>query len=88
MIRLTGLVDLRPVHSLRGRSDIEEALDPVGKEDSDIDNDGDVDKSDEYLKNRRNAINQNIKENDGDHEDSRSYYECSKLYSSSRIKLS
>ena len=30
-----------------------EALDPVGKEDSDIDNDGDVDKSDAYLKNRR-----------------------------------
>ena len=30
-----------------------EGLDPVGKEDSDIDNDGDVDKSDAYLKNRR-----------------------------------
>ena len=30
-----------------------EALDPVGKEDADIDNDGDNDKSDEYLKNRR-----------------------------------
>ncbi|MFZ9354369.1 MAG: hypothetical protein ACO25L_06100, partial [Candidatus Nanopelagicales bacterium] len=30
-----------------------EALDPVGKEDNDIDNDGDVDKSDLYLKNRR-----------------------------------
>jgi hypothetical protein len=31
-------------------------LDPVGKEDKDIDNDGDVDSSDEYLKNRRDAI--------------------------------
>ena len=31
----------------------DEALDPVGKEDDDIDNDGDVDKSDAYLKNRR-----------------------------------
>ena len=31
-------------------------LDPVGKEDDDIDNDGDVDKSDSYLKNRRKAI--------------------------------
>ena len=30
-----------------------EALDPVGKEDSDIDNDGDSDKSDKYLLNRR-----------------------------------
>ena len=33
-----------------------EALDPVGKEDSDIDNDGDVDKSDKYLSKRRKAI--------------------------------
>jgi len=31
-------------------------LDPVGKEDDDVDNDGDVDDSDSYLKKRRNAI--------------------------------
>ena len=31
-------------------------LDKVGKEDADIDNDGDVDKSDSYLHNRRKAI--------------------------------
>ena len=31
-------------------------LDPVGKEDADIDNDGDVDKSDSYLHNRRKAV--------------------------------
>ena len=31
-------------------------LDPVGKEDDDVDNDGDVDSSDEYLKKRRAAI--------------------------------
>jgi len=31
-------------------------LDPVGKEDSDINNDGRVDKTDDYLKNRRNKI--------------------------------
>ena len=31
-------------------------LDPVGKEDGDIDNDGDKDKSDEYLMKRRNAV--------------------------------
>ena len=30
--------------------------DPVGKEDADIDNDGDTDKSDKYLHNRRKAI--------------------------------
>lgn len=33
-----------------------EALDPVGKEDSDIDNDGDVDKSDKYLQAKRDAV--------------------------------
>ena len=33
-----------------------EALDPVGKEDDDIDNDGDVDKSDKYLAKKRKAI--------------------------------
>ena len=32
---------------------VKESLDPVGKEDDDIDNDGDVDKSDSYLKHRR-----------------------------------
>ena len=31
-------------------------MDPVGKADADIDNDGDVDKSDKYLHNRRKAI--------------------------------
>ena len=41
--------------------DVEEKLDPVGKEDSDIDNDGDVDDSDEYLKKRRDAIGKAIK---------------------------
>ena len=39
-----------------------EALDPVGKEDDDIDNDGDVDKSDKYLKNRRDKISKAIDE--------------------------
>ena len=36
-------------------------LDPVGKSDADIDNDGDVDKSDKYLHNRRKAIGKAIK---------------------------
>lgn len=39
------------------RSQLEEKkMDPVGKADADIDNDGDVDASDEYLHNRRKAI--------------------------------
>ena len=33
-------------------------LDPVGKEDGDIDNDGDTDSSDAYLKNRRKKVGQ------------------------------
>jgi hypothetical protein len=37
-------------------------LDPVGKENDDIDNDGDVDKSDKYLHNRRKAIKKSMKE--------------------------
>jgi len=69
MIRLTGLVDLRPIHTLRGSADMDEALDPVGKEDKDVDNDGDTDASDKYLKKRRNAVSKNLDENDGtDHE--------------------
>ena len=44
-----------------------EGLDPVGKEDDDINNDGKVDKTDKYLAARRKAIAKNIKEGD-DHE--------------------
>jgi hypothetical protein len=38
-----------------------EAMDPVGKADADIDNDGDVDSSDEYLHKRRKAIGKAMK---------------------------
>ena len=41
--------------------EISEELDPVGKEDGDIDNDGDEDSSDEYLKNRRDVVSKAIK---------------------------
>ena len=41
--------------------EIDEAMDPVGKEDGDIDNDGDTDDSDRYLKKRRAAIAKAIK---------------------------
>ena len=37
-----------------------EALDPVGREDADIDNDGDTDKSDKYLHKRRKAVGKAI----------------------------
>lgn len=36
-------------------------MDPVGKADADIDNDGDVDDSDDYLKNRRKKIKASMK---------------------------
>lgn len=54
--------DMRPmvrsaVDIFRG---IDEKLDPVGKEDSDIDNDGDVDKTDDYLANKRKAVAKSI----------------------------
>ena len=39
-----------------------EALDPVGKEDADIDNDRDTDKTDKYLQTKRDAISKNINE--------------------------
>ena len=38
------------------RKQAEANLDPVGQADADIDNDGDVDKSDKYLHNRRKAV--------------------------------
>ena len=43
------------------KEDDGEGLDPVGKGDSDIDNDGDSDESDEYLKNRRKKVSKAIK---------------------------
>tara|TARA_R110000803_G_scaffold128268_2_gene195693 strand:- start:131 stop:874 length:744 start_codon:yes stop_codon:yes gene_type:complete len=41
---------------------LEAKLDPIGKEDDDINNDGKVDKTDKYLKKRRDTISKNIKE--------------------------
>jgi hypothetical protein len=38
--------------------EVEEGLDKVGQEDSDINNDGEVDSQDDYLKNRREKINE------------------------------
>lgn len=39
-----------------------EGMDPVGKEDEDIDNDGDSDESDKYLSNRREKIGKAMSE--------------------------
>lgn len=40
---------------------VDEVLDPVGKEDSDVNNDGKTNKSDDYLKNRRAAVSKAVK---------------------------
>tara|TARA_R110001592_G_scaffold283661_1_gene551624 strand:- start:3438 stop:4289 length:852 start_codon:yes stop_codon:yes gene_type:complete len=40
-----------------------EKLDPVGQEDDDINNDGKVDKTDKYLKNKRTAVSKAINKN-------------------------
>jgi hypothetical protein len=47
---------------LEGEAELGEALDPVGKEDDDINNDGKKDSSDEYLKKRRDAIDSAMNE--------------------------
>ena len=39
----------------------DEKLDPVGKEDDDVDNDGDSDDTDDYLKNRREKVGKAMK---------------------------
>jgi len=58
--RLTGLYE-DIGHVLNRYYDIDEALDAVGKEDDDVDNDGDSDDSDEYIKNKRKAITKAMK---------------------------
>jgi CYTH domain-containing protein len=45
-----------------------ELLDKVGQEDADINNDGEVNKTDKYLLNRRKVISKNIKKEGMDHE--------------------
>jgi hypothetical protein len=54
--RLQQMAGIIPINSLN------EKLDAVGHEDDDIDNDGDIDKSDKYLAKRRKAISKNMNE--------------------------
>jgi hypothetical protein len=49
------------IKMLQERNKKEDKLDPVGQGDADIDNDGDVDSSDEYLHKRRKAIKKSMK---------------------------
>ena len=58
-----NLNDMVPaiVHRYKNYGKTNEGLDPVGKEDDDVNNDGKTDKSDDYLKNRRKAISASMK---------------------------
>ena len=47
----------------------EKKLDPVGKEDGDVDNDGDKDSSDSYLMKRRKAIAKAMKKEEAEKEE-------------------
>ena len=55
----------------------EKPLDPVGQEDGDVDNDGDEDSSDEYLKKRREAISKAIGD-DKEDKDKKDKKDCKK----------
>ena len=63
-VEMTGYGEPAQSEKYKGKSTAAtksgKGLDPVGKEDSDIDNDGDVDKSDKYLHKRRKAIGKAI----------------------------
>jgi len=60
-----GNMSIDQIRKMSARMDKEktktEALDPVGKEDGDVNNDGKKDKTDKYLMNRRKAIGKAIK---------------------------
>jgi len=46
------------------KDDDGEGMDPVGAEDDDVDNDGDTDSSDKYLKNRRKVVSKAVKQDE------------------------
>ena len=54
----------------------EKKLDPVGKEDGDVDNDGDKDSSDSYLMKRRAAIKKAMKKEEVEKEENDNYVEA------------
>ena len=55
------LADFKKVGRLQFKVAVEEKMDAVGKEDGDIDNDGDKDASDKYLAKRRKAVSKAMK---------------------------
>ena len=66
--RKQQLLNKEAIEEFRGSSQkaMEEGLDPVGKEDGDVDNDGDKDSSDKYLLKRRKAIAKAMKKEEAE----------------------
>ena len=62
---MEGSLDGGGVDGGMGGGMVGEGLDPVGKEDGDVDNDGDEDKTDKYILNRRKAIGKAIAKKKG-----------------------
>ena len=62
-------------------------LDPVGQEDADIDNDGDVDKSDKYLHKRRKAVGKAIAKKKGMKKEETEVDECWKTHKKVGMKM-
>ena len=60
-MNLQDLPDMSDALKKVQQFDEKKKLDPVGKEDGDVDNDGDKDSSDEYLMKRRKAIGKAMK---------------------------
>lgn len=63
-VSLKGMTVLDEMSHGSKKKSKKEELDPVGQADDDIDNDGDVDSTDKYLKNRRKAIKKSMKKQD------------------------
>ena len=63
LVKEAFLLALQEKYAKRtAKSDDGDGMDPVGAEDDDVDNDGDSDDSDEYLKKRRKAVAKAIKD--------------------------
>jgi len=72
----------------RGKKTQKEALDPVGQEDGDVDNDGDKDSSDKYLMKRRKAIGKAIgKKKVGSQSEETEVDECWKTHKKVGMKM-
>jgi len=67
----TAMID-KEISKEMKKLNIKEKMDPVGKEDGDIDNDGDKDSSDKYLAKKRKAITKAIANEDLEKDDEKS----------------